>query len=1617
MENDQAPQPVKPRAKRRGCLLGCLITLLAVLILGGVAWWYVRGHLGELVSGIVREEADKSLNGRLEFAKLEIDLAGRAVLRDAEVYLDGEVEPVLECPSVVARFDPFNFIGPNRGRRAVEITLNQPRAVVVREPDGAFNLAKLAKQRDEPSENPMGISVQVRDGQIVFSDWCMLSQGYPEIPAADGLAGELLSELGYIPGGPAEQAVFEETFALDGSVAINQERQELSFNLEAARPAPGGVITAKGSADMDGSAFDARLGLRGTELASFVPYATALFPRLALRLSGGIEPDGKPAPKLPAPSAAGQIREATVHAVQKPGAALSLEVDATLADVYAASAHLPELSLPRFVAHYDPSPQRVSGEFTLLAMGAELDATGKYNIDDDILDATAKLDNAELSKLLAEYGVKDVAASGKLNLDAQLDGSLKQPVVTAKLSSTALKLDKVNLGKLKGTAKLKENVLTLDGVALSGGDLPLRASGSLNLSSQSGELAATAGPLTVADGLSLAGKLSKGGNVPKLEATGKFTASATVKLVNGKPQSKLSLNSDAISFKDYKLTGLTASGSIAAPSIKLDAAEGVLTLPQTVDIAGMQSDGPLKVSLRAGGSVSLQQGGKPAVLALTGSGATQNLAPNKANLSFKIAGPATGPEIKAQLKTTHSEHPLVLSASTTYKQDSNSPLSAKLTWYSTEVDFAGAVNPAKQTVSGKLTAADVDLARFAGAQGVSGTLSVTADVGGTFNAPTLAGKATAPRLAYGKNGRVYEAANISAGFKLTEGNTIAINDGGFDFAGSRFKAGGTLGAETGNLELRSDPFNLFSAVAAVTKTAAAPGAKTAPSRPPLQIDSKGVLVVKLTGKLADPQASIDYASPSGSVEGQHYTDARLLGTANKSQASVSNFSIKSASGGITASAVVKYDPLAYQAGATINNFNLGVLTPVIGVELLNELTGLLNGTVQVDGEGQRFTADGSLTLAQGKFSGVALDSAAAQFHTSGDALEVTSLTVQAQGTQLTASGTIDPDMSQTRFTASAPRLELALLNPLLPDTVPKLGGTLKLDASLAPGKGEYPDVQVDLSNVSQTVTAGAASFSKVAVKATMQDNHLGITQGELALAGGTLNLTGGIDLGRGRNTKTKPSYPLDFAARTQNFDLGEMLAALPPKLTAGVPPGLDGTLTCDVRLTGQSADPQLEGDVGFDLDLAQVEQAKGFGLTGVAGQIAFVENEFRNLDIQLRAAEGSGLSSARITGSGELALNPLRLTPGSAVDIVLAPAGAYTTLSTAYAGVGSFDGSLGGTVHVRGTSQTDLKAEVSGNVVFNASGEKSTVFLKMPESSGQQEQKPAPFSFGKTGLLLSFKPGTVVEGPYDLRARLNGDITLRGRPGVKEGADKFEIAGTLDLPEGSLFVYRHTIRLDSSTRNYLSFTGGDVFPYFTGRGAVVLPNVLAQADLGTAQTITGMQQTQMGSERDLTVYFAFNNVRLGGGSEQMMNEVALSSQPPLPVDKIQTYLLGGAGELLAGRGDFGEIAQGELVGLGTSFISREIERMFDLQAFRLGTGEGGSYYTYVEKGLTDDVSLSYYKDFFSQTGQKEQWGVKYQLYNAVSGSRYQNLTLNVNFTERGTGASGSEFMFQWNTRF
>ncbi len=72
--------------------------------------------------------------------------------------------------------------------------------------------------------------------------------------------------------------------------------------------------------------------------------------------------------------------------------------------------------------------------------------------------------------------------------------------------------------------------------------------------------------------------------------------------------------------------------------------------------------------------------------------------------------------------------------------------------------------------------------------------------------------------------------------------------------------------------------------------------------------------------------------------------------------------------------------------------------------------------------------------------------------------------------------------------------------------------------------------------------------------------------------------------------------------------------------------------------------------------------------------------------------------------------------------------------------------------------------------------------------------------------------------------------------------------------------------------------------------------------------------------------------------EHALDKMSLTSDPPMSREKILLYLLGGADQGAPGQEDLGNFAEGELMAFGSSFISRAIERSFDLERFNQGGG-------------------------------------------------------------------------------
>ena len=1643
MSNAPQEQQVTARPHRRRRLLtGCLVVVIVLAVAGFITWWVVSRNLGGMLAGLVREQATAAINGTFEFESLEVDLAGRAVLTNARVIPENGTEPVLECPKAVVGFDLFNFIGPNRGRRAVAITLYDPVATLTREPDGGFNLAHLAKESESESE-PLGITVHLRNATVHFMDWCLLDQGYPRLSVPDGIAGDLLDELGYDVLGSGELRPHSETLGVGGNVVLNPERGELAFKLAVDREEPGGTIQARGTATLDGTGVKIHVSGKNIEFTSVAEYVNALFPSLAIGESSGREDQADPAVM---PYFAGEVREFSLVLSNRKSSELEVEGEVELTDTRFVSRALPELRFNRLKAGYKPGQERLTGDIEFALPGLTLSGRPALNLADNSLSGKLDIELTDIDKLAAHFGANAPGVTGTATAAVSLGGTTDAPRLSARLASDKLGYRQLNLGRLGGDITFDGGTLTLDGVEFRNGDLTLQAAGSLDPVAQSGSLDLTTGEMDCQAALKLAAKFLSEGQVPDLDLAGKFQATASLAFAAGKPAGSLQLTSNRLTVSGQRLDTVKVKAAYTAPNLKLESVEATY-VGQAVNLAGFTSDGPLKVKLRAGGSISTLPDQQEAVLAIIGEGDTLNLAPSQAKLSFKVIGPAGDPELRLQVKTTQDATPLVLSANGHYRTGF-APVTASLSWLETTVDFNGEVDFTGQRVRGDLSAVDVNLRRFSGNEQLSGTLSATARVGGTFTAPEVTGTVEVPQAGYVMPRRTLAVTDAKVGFELIEGNRVKVSDGGFGFSGNRFKINGELGAEDSSLILSCADFNLFSVVA-LAQPEAQPGTKGAYLSPPLEVQSSGPLKVTLTGELADPRGTVTYSSAAGVVHGHAFNSAELAADFNLDGVEVRKFTVTSDGGSISADGLVNFNPQRYNAAAEVNDFDIGILTS-LGGESMAGLTGNLNGRLTVNGDQNGYTANGTLRLADGSFEGVSISTATAEIHTSGKKIGIRNGNIVAEGTILTAQGSFDPTAANPLGTLSlsldATSVDLALLEPFLAGYVKDIDGRMACQLDLTPTKGEYPNATFTADSAGGKIRIDAAEFESMSIRASMADQVLTIERYEFSTANSTLDVTGRLDLGRIQAGKT---VPLDLAVNSRDFRLKDLRPLLPVAYQALLP---GGTVTCrDLRLTGNSDHPLLSGTLDVDL----VDMPPEFDVVArVTGSVKFTDNGFDITSVRVVPA-GTTDNFLTVRGSGLMSLAPPSLVDGE-VSIQLDNSGEYIYVDTHNASSEllsnlDFTGWIGGTIHIggKGVGRGSDRMKIWGNVVVNQSGKTSKVTVYQREAV-DEDSEPAMFMFDPV-LTVTVEPGTKmhyqpmdIQGAFvgDIRADLAGSVKLAGVPGLNRAGDpdSLRISGDILLPDGSVKVYRHTVRL-AGEGNKLMFQGipGQLLPVFNGRGSLTLRNVLTASQGGTNVTeITGMNlggSSPSASNRDLKVFFTFNKFRLdadydqSGSSTGTFNDISgngnggqglrITSEPALPEEQIIAYLLGGARDVLSGQTGLGDFAQGELVAYGTSFISREIEELFDLSAFQFGGigDDDNPFYVDMEKSLTPDFTVTYYRDYFSDSMQNEEFGVKYRLLEQHTGSRYQNVELELNFQDNAFTGSGSEFMFTWTTSF
>ncbi len=627
-----------------------------------------------------------------------------------------------------------------------------------------------------------------------------------------------------------------------------------------------------------------------------------------------------------------------------------------------------------------------------------------------------------------------------------------------------------------------------------------------------------------------------------------------------------------------------------------------------------------------------------------------------------------------------------------------------------------------------------------------------------------------------------------------------------------------------------------------------------------------------------------------------------------------------------------------------------------------------------------------------------------------DKVRLDKLTVNAAGTTLSGSGIIGMQPGDVSFDAEAGSIDLHLLHPFLPANAPRIEGTLGLDLKIRPSRGNYPNVDLTLSDSGKGIGLGEGSLSKVNAKLTVRKDILHVKRFEVGAGTSSLVMSGKLDL----NQAAGGQIPLDFNVDADSFNLLDALGFVPKKYQDFVP---GGELSCKLKVGGNQEHPDLVGWLSFDIDSMPYElRNKPFGstITGATGKLNFLRNQgFDIKKITLHSGGQNSLHGVVINGSGFYSTNPVGLRNGG-ITISLAQGGNYTALYDE----ATFRGTVGGLITILG-EQGEVPV-ITGNLLINAPGETSMI-IHNPDQS-EKTGEPAQFKFRQFEVVI--QEGTSIHYNQtfaNMNTEVSGKIVVNGRPGVLSGSEAYTIKGDLAVHKGTMMFYKHVVRLEGES-NIVSFNGvpGDEVPTFTGTGKLVLARVIAD-DYSGVGTNAPVGNTTSATKTDLDIFFHFQNVKLGVDATTLDN-ILLTSNPPLPRDRILAYL-GGVEALLAGDQQIGEFAEGEILAFGSSFITRAIEESFNLRSLRIGGSgeEDNPFYMDVVKEISPQMSLTYYRDFFDESNifeSSERIGVKYNILHDIQhGSGYQNLDLKLNFDSSGYTGESREFMFEWTTRF
>lgn len=173
--------------------------VLGVVLLAAIAVGVLHTHWGKEQVRVRAETAvNELLAGHLSIGAIEGTFFDRLVLRDIALD-DAAGRPALRADSIAVDFDLFSLI--SQLALLEEVVIENPRALLVTEKDGALNLTKLIKEKNEPEPEQLAEpsawtvrldSARLHGGEVRYqaADGSTLAASAIELDASGKLAGD-----------------------------------------------------------------------------------------------------------------------------------------------------------------------------------------------------------------------------------------------------------------------------------------------------------------------------------------------------------------------------------------------------------------------------------------------------------------------------------------------------------------------------------------------------------------------------------------------------------------------------------------------------------------------------------------------------------------------------------------------------------------------------------------------------------------------------------------------------------------------------------------------------------------------------------------------------------------------------------------------------------------------------------------------------------------------------------------------------------------------------------------------------------------------------------------------------------------------------------------------------------------------------------------------------------------------------------------------------------------------------------------------------------------------------------------------------------------------------------